>query len=158
MVIVGSCSLGIVRGMSEHKPTRYIHHEEPLEDTPEALNLDGFDDEAYPDERRAPAVAQNVGFAGAVRLFYRHYWNAKGQASASEFWWALLYLAAGTVLYFGATIWLNYLTLPENASSLLRTVFMLLVITNPLWIVVNIGPAVSLIRRRRNVATGKADF
>ncbi|WP_237199452.1 DUF805 domain-containing protein [Rothia nasimurium] len=135
--------------MSEHKPTRYIHSEEPLEDTPEALNLDSFDDEEHPDERRAPAVAQKVGFAGAVRLFYRHYWNTKGQASASEFWWALLYLVVGTVLYFGTTIWLNYLTLPESASSLLRTVFMLLVITNPLWVVINVGPTISLIKRRK---------
>lgn len=141
--------------MSEHKPTRYIHSEEPLEDTPEALNLDGFDDEEHPDELRTPAVAQQVGFAGAVRLFYRHYWNSKGHASASELWWAIVYLAVGTVLYFGATIWLNYLTLAENASSLLRTVFMLLVITNPLWVVVNIGPAVSLFRRRRNAVTGQ---
>lgn len=136
--------------MSEHKPTRYIHREEPLEDTPEALNLDGFDDEEHPDEHRAPAVAQQVGFTEAVRLFYRHYWNSKGQASASEFWWALAYLLVGTVIYFGVTIWLNYLTLSENASSLLRTLFMLLVITNPLWVVVNIGPAVSLIKRRQN--------
>lgn len=136
--------------MSEHKPTRYIHREEPLEDTPGALNLDGFDDEEHPDERRAPAVAQQVGFAGAVRLFYRHYWNSKGQASASEFWWALAYLLMGTVIYFGVTIWLNYLTLSENASSLLRTLFMLLVITNPLWVVVNIGPTLSLIKRRHH--------
>lgn len=143
--------------MSKHKPTRYIHSEEPLEDTPEDLNLDGFDDEEHPDELRAPAVAQQVGFAGAVRLFYRHYWNSKGHASASEFWWAIVYLAVGTVLYFGATIWLNYLTLAENASSLLRTVFMLLVITNPLWVMINLGPAVSLFRRRRRALLGKAD-
>ena len=136
--------------MSEHKPTRYIHREEPLEDTPEALNLDGFDDEEHPDEHRAPAVAQQVGFTGAVRLFYRHYWNSKGQASASEFWWALAYLLVGTVIYFGVTIWLNYLTLSENASSLLRTLFMLLVITNPLWVIVNIGPTLSLIKRRHH--------
>lgn len=135
--------------MSEHKPTRYIHSKEPLEDTPEALNLDGLDDEKHPDELRAPAVAQQVGFGQAVRLFYRHYWNSRGEASASEFWWALLYLTLGTVLYFGVTIWLNYLTLAEDAPSLLRTVFMLLVITNPLWVVINIGPAVSLVKRRR---------
>lgn len=141
--------------MSEHKPTRYIHSEESLEDTPEALNLDGFDEEERPDEFRAPAVAQQVGFAGAVRLFYRHYWNSKGQASASEFWWAFLYLAVGTASYFGTTLWLNYLTLDDQASSLVRTVFMLLVITNPLWVVVNIGPAISLIRRRHNA---RAEF
>ncbi|MFC6354110.1 hypothetical protein ACFP6B_09440 [Rothia nasimurium] len=136
--------------MSEHKPTRYIHPEEPLEDTPEALNLDGFEDEEHPDEFRAPAIAQQVGPAGAIRLFYRHYWNSKGQASASEFWWAMLYLVVGTFLYFGATIWLNYLTLPKDSSSLLRTLFMLLAMTNPLWIFINIGPTVSLIKRRRN--------
>ncbi|MDY6051063.1 MAG: hypothetical protein SPI83_01435 [Rothia sp. (in: high G+C Gram-positive bacteria)] len=137
--------------MSEHKPTRPMHDYQPREDTPEALNLDGFDDEQA-DELRAPASAQQVGFAQAVRLFYRHYWNSRGQASASEFWWAVLYLVVGTVLYFGATLWLNYLTLAEDASSLARTVFMLLVITNPLWILVNIGPLLSLIKRRRNAA------
>lgn len=135
--------------MSEHKPSRLEPLQLLTEDTPEALNLDGFDDEEHPDEARPPAQPQQVGPLGAIRLFYRHYWNAKGQASAQEFWWALAYLALGTVLIYGVTIWLNQLTLPADAPSLLRTLFMLLVITNPLWIFVNIGPALSLLKRRQ---------
>lgn len=137
--------------MSINKPTRLQQTPVLTEDTPEALALGGFDDEddAHP-EHRAPAVPEDVGFWRAVRLFYRHYWNSQGGASASEFWFALIWVVAGTVLYVGATIWLNLLTLAEDAESLLRTLFMFLVITNPLWIAMNIGPTLTLIKRRRN--------
>ncbi|WP_237224622.1 DUF805 domain-containing protein [Rothia nasisuis] len=138
--------------MSEHKPNRLHTYDSPTADTPEALNLEGFDDEEYPDERRSAARAEQVGFGRAVRLFYRHYWNGRGEASPSEFWWALLYLVLGTVLYFGATIWLNRVTLAEDSSSVLRTLFMFLVITNPLWVAVNIGPTITLFKRRANAA------
>ncbi|MDO4898794.1 MAG: hypothetical protein Q3965_05735 [Rothia sp. (in: high G+C Gram-positive bacteria)] len=134
--------------MSEKKPHRTFTYETLTEDTPDALAVGGFDDEQV-DEQRAPAVAEDVGFGRAVRLFYRHYWNDRGTASASEFRYAMLYLVVGTVLYFGVTLLLNYLIIPADASSLVRTLFMLFVITNPLWIAMNIAPTVSLVKRRK---------
>lgn len=129
-----------------HTPDYY--YETLQEDTPEALTPGGFeDDEGL--EVRPPARPEDVGLGRAVRLFYRHYWNDRGEASASEFRGAIIYLVVGTVLYFGATLFLNWLVIPEDASSLLRTLFMLFVITNPLWLAINFIPLRSLLRRRR---------
>lgn len=137
--------------MSHNKPTRLQQTPVLTEGTPEALAFGGFDDDEQAQlEHRAPAVPEDVGFWRAVRLFYRHYWNSQGGASASEFWLALIWVVTGTVVYVGVTIWLNFLTLAEDAESLLRTLFMFLVITNPLWIAMNIGPTLTLIKRRRN--------
>lgn len=136
--------------MSEKKPTPTFIYETLEQDTPGALVEGGFAEDEQTDERRAPALAEEVGFGRAVRLFYRHYWNDRGTASASEFRYALIYLLVGTVLYFGTTLLLNHFVVPADASSLVRTLFMLFVITNPLWVAINIAPAVSLVKRRRN--------
>lgn len=144
----------MVGGMSNGSQNPDYYYETLSEDTPEALAEGGFDDEF--EERRAPAVAEDVGVGRAVRLFYRHYWNDRGEASASEFRGAVLYLVVGTVLYFGLTFVLNRLIVDEDASSLLRTLFMFCVITNPLWVVINLIPLKSLMRRRKNAVHATA--
>lgn len=137
--------------MSENQPTRHAPVEAPSRDTPEALALGGFhDDESYDDEYRTPATAEQVGPFRAVRLLYRHYWNSRGEASASEFWWGLAYVLVGTALIVGLTSWLNTLTQAEDASSIARTLFMFLVVVVPLWVAANVGPVITLITRRRN--------
>lgn len=140
--------------MSEKNPTPSFVYETLSDDTPDALAAGGFTEDELADERRAPAVAEEVGFGRSVRLFYRHYWNDRGTASASEFRWAMIYVVVGTVLYIGTTLLLNHFVIPADASSLVRTLFMLFVITNPLWLAINIAPTVSLIKRRRNAKEG----
>lgn len=137
--------------MSENQPTRHAPVEAPSHDTPEALAVGGFhDDEGYyEDERRAPASAEQVGLFRAIRLLYRHYWNSRGEASASEFWWGLAYVLAGTALILGLTVWLNVLIQSEEASSIARTLYMFLVVIVPLWVAANIGPVITLTARRR---------
>lgn len=142
--------------MSENQPTRHTPVEAPSCDTPEALAVGGFhDDEGYEDERRAPASAEQVGPFRAVRLLYRHYWNSRGEASASEFWWGLSYVLVGTVLIVGLVSWLNALIQSDEASSITRTLFMFLVVIIPLWVAANIGPVITLTARRRNAVRGK---
>ena len=78
--------------MSEKNPTPSFVYETLSDDTPDALAAGGFTEDELADERRAPAVAEEVGCGRAVRLFYRHYWNDRGTASASEFRWAMIYV------------------------------------------------------------------
>ncbi|MFW0118313.1 hypothetical protein ACN08Y_00070 [Rothia sp. P5764] len=144
--------------MSENQPTRHRPVEAPSLDTPEALAVGGFhDDEGYEDEYRAPASAEQVGPLRAVRLLYRHYWNSRGEASASEFWWALSYLLMGTVLIVGLASWLNTLIESDQASSIARTLFMFLVVLIPLWVAANIGPAITLTARRRRAVQNERE-
>ena len=42
----------------------------------------------------------------------------------------------------------------DTASSLIRTVYMLMYWLLPLWIMANIGPVLSLVRRRLNAKRG----
>lgn len=140
--------MGILEAMSENQPTPNRPPAAPSQDMPELLNFEGLEDEET-FEARPPAQAQRTGPLGAVRLFYRHYWNGRGEASASEFYWALAYLLVGTALVFGVTFWLNYLVASGQASSAGRTLFMLAVVTNPLWIAANLAPLASLVKRRR---------
>lgn len=139
---------------------QHLHHE-PLElhDTPDALNIDGiYDDEETDSEVRAVAVpAHGVSLPGAIRRFYGNYWNSRGGASASEFWWAMLWVAIVTVLLAAAMSAMGDMVTNGTASSLVRTVYMLMYWLVPLWIMANIGPFISLIRRRLNAKQGIVD-
>lgn len=139
--------------MSKH----HLHHEPlNLRDNPDALNIDGmYDDEENDSEIRAAAVATpGVSLPGAIRRFYGNYWNSRGGASASELWWAILWVIAGTVLLSVAMSVMGTMVNNDTASSLIRTVYMLMYWLLPLWIMANIGPVLSLVRRRLNAKRG----
>lgn len=129
----------------------YQNNNAPSEDDPNALSEHGFiEDEHYLDEVRPPAQAQKVGPIGGIARMYGQYWQKNGTASASELFWGLGFLLLGTVLLYGTSIYMHGFINNETTSGLVRTLYMLGIIVNTLWIIVSIVPALSLIRRFRN--------
>ncbi len=52
-----------------------------------------------------PAVkAEGVGFGQACRLFFKNYFDFKGRATRSEFWWAFLFCMLINLTYIGALV------------------------------------------------------
>lgn len=129
----------------------YQNYDAPLEDDPNALSEHGFlDDEHYLDEVREPARATKVGPIKGIARMYGQYWQKEGSASTSELFWGLGFLLVGTVLLYGTSIYMHGIINNETTSGLVRTLYMLGIIVNTLWVIVNIVPAVSLIRRFLN--------
>lgn len=123
----------------------------PLEDDYSALSEHGFvEDENYLDEIREPARAVRVGPMGGIRRMYAQYWQSEGKASGSELFWGLGFIILGTVLLYGTSFYMHGIINNDDTSGLVRTLYMLGIIVNTLWIIANIVPAVSLIRRFLN--------
>ncbi|MBM7051120.1 MULTISPECIES: hypothetical protein [unclassified Rothia (in: high G+C Gram-positive bacteria)] len=136
------------------RPTHNPGTSQPLylEDTPEALSEGGFHDEFEAEqETRSPAVAvHNASFTTALHRFYAQYWLRTGTSSTSELLWALVWLVAVTAILFGATGYTRALVDAGTASSLTRTLYMLVFMVDCLWVMANLGPLGSVIARYRN--------
>lgn len=123
----------------------------PVEDDYNALSEHGFvEDENYLDEIREPARAVHVGPLGGITRMYSQYWQSRGSASASELGWGLGFLAIMTLVLFGSGIYLQSIADNPETSGLMRTLYMLSISVNTIWVIVNIVPAISLIRRFLN--------
>ncbi len=129
--------------------------EAPRQDTPEALRPGGFlDDEAelLAEERPAAQALPGASAPQAIGRLYGQYWLTKGQASRSEFYWGMLYCCGSSLGLLALTLWMGRVveTGQDQVSSLFRTLYMLLAYLAPAWLLLHLGPALSLLRRFRN--------
>lgn len=139
-------------GVSKPKHNPGLYQSLNLEDTPDALSEGGFTDEYEAElEIRQPAVAvPGASFLTAFRNFYAQYWLRTGTSSGAEIGWAVLWLLAGTFLLFGSTGYMRDLIDKDQASSLVRTIYMLVFALDCFWVMGNLGPLGSVIARYRN--------
>ncbi|MEX3609481.1 hypothetical protein VVR12_00310 [Rothia sp. LK2588] len=124
----------------------------PTEDDPDALNLDGFDEEIRQESARVAHPVPHASFLTALRNFYGQYWLTRGSSSSSEFGWGVGWAVLSTLALTLLTMWMHdvVLTGGDAVSSLFRVLYMLMVWVAPGWLMVHIGPTVSLIKRYRN--------
>lgn len=122
-----------------------------LRDNPDALREVGVDDEqeeltSLPDPARPLPGASPVQ---AVARFYYFYTLSRGRASRSEVLWALAYLLVATACVVGLTVFLGNLVEDPHIDSLVRVLYMLMVMLTPVWVIVNLLPFSSLMSRAR---------